>query len=97
MAAKTMASMSPTKGMDRSLDRGGTFMLVMMGAAFCAPTCGLATRPRAHVRNVDAGTSTIRAASDIVYSGSSNLDGSRVVVGTSMVRSIQASTKDNSR
>ena len=62
-------------------------MLVMMDAPRgCAPSCGSATRPRAHMRNVEAGTSTIRAASDIVYSGSLNLDGSRAVIGTSLRR-----------
>ena len=55
-------------------------MLVMMGAPRgLRASCGSATRPRAHMRNVEAGTSTIRAASDIVYSGSLNLDGSRAV------------------
>ena len=38
------------------------------------------------MRNVEAGTSTIRAASDIVYSGSLNLDGSRAVISTSLRR-----------
>ena len=62
-------------------------MLVMMGAPRgCVPSCGSATRPRAHTRNVEAGTSTIRAASDIVYSGSLNLDGSRAVISTSLRR-----------